>query len=211
MNHQSSRRLNRRRRALKLESLCGRLLLAADLGSEDTAPESIDLTTETSLVASDIESGNAARRDSAASHPADRFDVNGDGRVSPLDALIVLNKLSRSVHAEQAESESEPHCDVNRDGYLSPLDLLQIFNHLARHQVDEVNAEYALAADSWILDIKEESDSRQPDALRVLTHSESNPEDQAAVRVAATESSDLDRVAMDLGILEDVSPRTPRS
>lgn len=111
-----SRRLNsphRDRRVLFAEQLEGRALMAAD------------------VMVSDF--WNASR-------PA---DVNADGAVAPLDALLIVNELNsygtRSVMGPQAgggggEGESPSvnryYRDVNNDGMISPLDALIVFNEL---------------------------------------------------------------------------------
>lgn len=69
-------------------------------------------------------------------------DVNGDGEVGPLDALLVINQLfpagGRAL-AESAplrgigvsETRANPrYVDVNDDGYVSPLDALLVINGL---------------------------------------------------------------------------------
>ncbi len=48
---------------------------------------------------------------SVAESPEDRFDVNGDGTVSPLDALIVINTLS---HLSSAQGEGPVIVSSNR-------------------------------------------------------------------------------------------------
>lgn len=59
-------------------------------------------------------------------HNADNpFDVNGDSFVSPLDALIVINRLNASALPHSAE-----FVDVNDDGYATPIDALLVINHL---------------------------------------------------------------------------------
>lgn len=66
-----------------------------------------------------------------------RMDVNNDKAVSPIDALLVLNRLNRS----SAEGESgdgsggdapKVFWDVNGDRKISPIDALQIINFLNR-------------------------------------------------------------------------------
>ena len=71
-----------------------------------------------------------------------RLDVNGDGFVSPRDALIVINLLNqigpgtvddvwqRLNGLAGGEGESGAYFDVNRDDYLSPRDALLIVNEL---------------------------------------------------------------------------------
>jgi hypothetical protein len=61
-------------------------------------------------------------------------DVNDDGRVSPLDALAIINSLNaEGTRQLPSDSVSEParlFYDVNRDGFISPRDALQVVNYL---------------------------------------------------------------------------------
>ena len=52
------------------------------------------------------------------------LDVNRDGIVSPLDALIIVNHLNSKVRTYKAE------LDVNTDKVISPLDILLVINCL---------------------------------------------------------------------------------
>ncbi len=60
-------------------------------------------------------------------------DVNHDGIVSPLDALLVINSLnsdgSRSVALDPA---SAPYIDTSADNQVTPLDALLVINYLNR-------------------------------------------------------------------------------
>ena len=66
-------------------------------------------------------------------------DSNGDGSVSVIDALLIINNLS-SEEASQAEGETLAQrsdqvmleYDLNRDGKVSALDVLQVINYLSR-------------------------------------------------------------------------------
>ncbi|MEZ6086973.1 MAG: GEVED domain-containing protein [Pirellulaceae bacterium] len=64
----------------------------------------------------------------------DRYDTNQDGRVAPLDALIVLNHLNRTNQSALSDQRSslERPIDVNGDRIVTPLDALQILNRLNR-------------------------------------------------------------------------------
>lgn len=63
-------------------------------------------------------------------------DVNGDGFISPIDALLVINELNRRgagpvVNTGGTSGEGPiPMLDVNGDGMVTPLDVLLIINHL---------------------------------------------------------------------------------
>lgn len=68
------------------------------------------------------------------------LDVNSDLRVTPMDALVVLNDLNRNgVRELTGESVEESRfIDVNGDGRLSALDALQVINALNRGEGDHV-------------------------------------------------------------------------
>lgn len=60
-------------------------------------------------------------------------DVNGDDRVTALDALLVINDLSRNGARRLAFSERVGlRVDVNADGSVSSLDALLVINGIAR-------------------------------------------------------------------------------
>ncbi len=77
-------------------------------------------------------------------------DVNQDGVVSALDALTIINEMSRqSVDGQTATDDGSPRrgrmTDVNNDGRHSALDALMVINRLGRQRgmvdppVDEVD------------------------------------------------------------------------
>ena len=65
-----------------------------------------------------------------------RFDVNNDGFVSPIDALILVNMVNTSGGGnlggggEGEGAGDKYYVDVNEDGFLSPLDILWVVNKL---------------------------------------------------------------------------------
>ncbi|KAA5546993.1 tandem-95 repeat protein [Roseiconus nitratireducens] len=69
-------------------------------------------------------------------------DVNADGFVSPIDALRIINFLSREADGQSsipvAEIGSPPpdYYDVNGDGRVSPSDALAVINELGRRQAN---------------------------------------------------------------------------
>ncbi|WP_404308008.1 M60 family peptidase N-terminal accessory domain-containing protein [Neorhodopirellula lusitana] len=69
-------------------------------------------------------------------NPENAFDVNGDGEVTSLDALVGINFLSKNVASSELagsverQSSLEYFYDVNGDGYATALDSLQIINAL---------------------------------------------------------------------------------
>ncbi|MDA1053079.1 MAG: dockerin type I domain-containing protein [Planctomycetota bacterium] len=71
-----------------------------------------------------------------------RLDVNQDGHVTPLDALIVINKINKSGPIP-AFTGVERLMDVNGDGTISPIDVLNIFNYLAANNFIQAEGEGA--------------------------------------------------------------------
>ncbi len=73
-------------------------------------------------------------------NPLELLDINGDSFVSPIDALLGINRLNLSGSLAlglPAESDLERHryWDVNRDNFLSPIDVLLIINYLNQQGV----------------------------------------------------------------------------
>ena len=62
------------------------------------------------------------------------YDVNGDGQVNPLDALMILNSMARNGGPGPISGYPSPDrfYDVNGDGLITPLDALLIINYLNR-------------------------------------------------------------------------------
>ncbi len=65
------------------------------------------------------------------------LDVNVDGYVSPLDALLVINQLNGERYTLIASGSQRLMLDVNRDDLLSPLDALLVINHLNQASMAE--------------------------------------------------------------------------
>lgn len=62
------------------------------------------------------------------------LDVNDDGHISPLDALIVFNDLNaygaRRLPILGDPSDGRRYIDSSGDGHVTPLDALMVINHL---------------------------------------------------------------------------------
>ncbi|OYP34186.1 spondin domain-containing protein [Rhodopirellula sp. MGV] len=64
-----------------------------------------------------------------------KADVNRDGKVSPLDALLIINFLGRSGRTDTIADEAQATglaLDVAGDEVISPMDALTVINELAR-------------------------------------------------------------------------------
>ncbi len=71
-------------------------------------------------------------------------DVNADGHVTGLDALLIINELNRigpqEMTRQLASKTAAPYLDVNGDGYMTGVDALWVINYL--------NAQSRAAAES---------------------------------------------------------------
>ena len=72
-------------------------------------------------------------------------DVDGDGRVSPIDALRVIDALnrvgtSRPVSGGEGEQEPIGSLDTNSDGSLNPIDVLVVIDALNAYEGFEASA-----------------------------------------------------------------------
>jgi large repetitive protein len=98
------------------------------------------LSNQIRFISDTITIGNTIVAGEGFTNLGNRFDVNGDGSTSPIDALIIINSLNRGGSRElprssggEGEQSSLMFIDVNGDGYLSPIDVLQVINALNRN------------------------------------------------------------------------------
>jgi hypothetical protein len=65
-------------------------------------------------------------------------DVDGDGKITPLDPLIIVNYINShgpGILPSNGEGEAVGNLDVDGDGKVSPLDILIIINQLNNQSV----------------------------------------------------------------------------
>jgi hypothetical protein len=65
-------------------------------------------------------------------NPRNRFDVEDDGSVSPLDVLVLINVLNSTAPSLPVDGllGPPPYVDVNADNRVDPLDVLAVINHI---------------------------------------------------------------------------------
>ena len=68
-------------------------------------------------------------------NPRQKLDVNNDGFITPLDALMIINQLNKTGAIFLSESHLKrapraPYIDTNGDNYVTPLDALLVINYL---------------------------------------------------------------------------------
>lgn len=139
----------------RFEVVAGELKLRDGQTVSKTVDPNLQFTvTATSVTGNDTISSSVAvtvvERKSPFQNPVDPRDVNGDGKVSPLDALILINHINSSGAGPVGRNtplggsgEAQIWVDVNGDGRLSPIDILLIINFLNRRvvQSEELKAE----------------------------------------------------------------------
>ncbi|MEM6468396.1 MAG: dockerin type I domain-containing protein [Planctomycetota bacterium] len=92
-------------------------------------------------------------------------DVNFDGRVSLLDALIVINHLYRD--ADDFDGTGDYNADVNRDGNVTSIDALLVINYILQDLLG------SQGEGEWSSDLdpaSNEDDDLQEDWLTVLAN-----------------------------------------
>ena len=87
---------------------------------------------------------------------SNHFDVNQDDRESTVDALVIINGLSRfgGQRVLGIDSDPPPFFDVNGDGSISALDALLVINQLGRTSNSSGESELTdVAIQEWSRDL----------------------------------------------------------
>jgi Dockerin type I domain len=102
--------------------------VAPAAGSQATSPTTQSVTISSAVPAAIADFGFASFV-SSWQNPSNRFDVNNDGFVSPIDALLVINDLNlRESRTLDQTDIAPPYIDVDGDGNVAPIDVLQVIN-----------------------------------------------------------------------------------
>ncbi|TWU59230.1 Inner spore coat protein H [Rubripirellula tenax] len=78
-------------------------------------------------------------------------DTNGDSRTTAIDALVIINQLSRLETAESEELPSALMYDVNHDGNTTALDALLVINQLSHQSLAPSEGEFVPSVVQQIL------------------------------------------------------------
>ena len=114
----------------------------------------------------------------------DSLDVNRDGKVSALDALLIINDLSQkqnqSVGLESVAGSFDPgnaNYDANGDGRVSSLDALHVINHLSQTRIAQEaesirhpNVDATMAKLMPLSVVQDLLDDEEEDLLRLLAN-----------------------------------------
>lgn len=138
-------------------------------------------------------------------------DVNNDGSVSTIDALLIINTMNRESNAEgESISSSQYYTDVNGDDKTSALDALQVINYLTRQQGDQLlNAEQvAQPVTSNATDLSSSADAvfaglQQDDVAKVRATDVPASAASSSISVSTADSDDDDDDDDVLNLLAD--------
>ncbi|MDZ4847699.1 MAG: beta-propeller fold lactonase family protein [Pirellulaceae bacterium] len=111
-----------------------------------TVADNLQFLSNTALVTVDIVG-------TSYQNPRNRFDVNDDGNVSPIDVLQVINALRRGGSRLLGPTDfvPPPYIDVDGSNSVEPLDVLQVINEFRRRSRTQVGeGESQLIEFSWI-------------------------------------------------------------
>ena len=101
-------------------------------------------------------------------HHNDRnpYDVDGDGRLTPLDPLIIINHINSSGIGpieEPGEGEGAlPDVDVDGDGEVTPIDILILINKLNQQNEEEFGSSEGDAEGEGPLPIEQSPIAKSP-------------------------------------------------
>ncbi|MFM8570667.1 MAG: GEVED domain-containing protein [Pirellula sp.] len=85
-------------------------------------------------------------------NPNNRFDVTGDGFVSPIDVLQIVNYINAGLPSRPPlpPTAVPPYLDVNGDGFINALDVLAVIDEINKNLGGGGEGESADDGDSWI-------------------------------------------------------------
>lgn len=122
-------------------------------------------------------------------NPASRTDVNDDGSVSPIDALLVINYLARSGQAAvevTPDDQGPPFYDVDGSQLITPQDALLVINDLARRAAFGGEGEQATVNEEPL------SVTGQPlDFIDLIVSGQDDDDDEERVRALDAAFGDL--------------------
>ncbi len=98
------------------------------------------------------------------SNPNNRLDVSGDGFVSPIDALQVLNFLNlngMTTLSVPVNRPVPPYLDTNGDGVVSSLDALLVINYLNLRAAGGEGEGESEGSSMWIAAQEDKADSNE--------------------------------------------------
>jgi len=119
-------------------------------------------------------------------NPVDPLDVNNDGFVVPIDALVIINELADHVvssatgllpSAPEPPNLPPPFVDTTGDGFVSPLDALQVINFLNNPEGEASSALFAQPLQTVRMAKPDAADSvpGRKDRMILVAHEQERP------------------------------------
>ncbi len=99
-------------------------------------------------------------------NPLDPMDVDNDGILTPLDALLIINQInSRSNLASTSGSATAPFTDVDGDRFVTPTDAILVINVLNDRAKNKLLEGEGTATDTYFSKLASIQESTITDAL----------------------------------------------
>jgi hypothetical protein len=90
-----------------------------------------------------VGAGNTGEGETPLHNQSLPADVNNDGVVTAIDALHIINRLSRGEAEGETPIAAKFYTDVNGDNRLTAGDALRVINHLSKMSVNRAQGEIA--------------------------------------------------------------------
>jgi len=100
-------------------------------------------------------------------------DVDGDGRISVRDRVMILRALGTELGSSEAGGLAFNRFDTDDDGQVSAMDALRVINDLARTRFNrsaEAEAIMGVTQDANPFDVNRDGKVTALDALNVINH-----------------------------------------
>lgn len=100
-----------------------------------TTATSYPLSLQSGEIRENLDFGAEVTVSTTWQNPQLRYDIDGDGQVAPIDAILIVNLLNRKGShllpiAPTGATAPPPFYDTNGDGYVAAIDVLLVLNFL---------------------------------------------------------------------------------
>ena len=119
-------------------------------------------------------------------NPTNRFDVTGDGFVSPIDVLQIVNYINAGLPSRPTlpPTAVPPFLDVNGDGFINALDVLAVIDEINKNLSGGRGGEGEAndSSDLWVPAVALEARTSEPIASSTSSKSASSGSTKSASR-----------------------------
>jgi parallel beta-helix repeat protein len=119
-------------------------------------------------------------------NPTNRFDVTGDGFVSPIDVLQIVNYINAGLPSRPTlpPTAVPPFLDVNGDGFINALDVLAVIDEINKNLSGGRGGEGEAndSSDLWVPAVALETRTSEPIASSTSSKSASSGSTKSASR-----------------------------